>query len=196
MSRRKEERRWMSRRDVANALGYSISHVRRLEQPSSKGGPRLNPKRETLPGGKIRVRFDPEEVDRLRAEAAERRKDREQRASKRGWTVRDGEVAARAFELFRAGADKAEVVIQCRLTPEAVTELWIQYCTTLRDEARQREDAKRVKEIRAAAREEAKERARQDKQARDARAKRMARRAQPVTIGLTDEQLIEPGEAP
>jgi hypothetical protein len=90
---------------VARRLGVAETSVRRLE------GTWLHPTHR----GRF-VFFDEREVENYAADHAARRNGRDQ-----------GEVAARAFELFRAGHDFRDVVIELRQTPERVRQLFREY---------------------------------------------------------------------
>jgi hypothetical protein len=94
----------MTRKQVADRLGVAETSVRRLE------GTYLRPIRQ----GRF-VFFDEAEVERYAAESGgHRRHD-------------SGEVAARAFELFREGKDFRDVVIELRQSPERIRQLLREY---------------------------------------------------------------------
>jgi hypothetical protein len=95
----------LTRKQVAQRLGISETSVRRLE------GTRLHP----IVRGRF-VHFDRQEVETF---AEKKSQDRTKSDA--------GEVAARAFELFRAGKDLREVVIELRQTPERVRQLHREY---------------------------------------------------------------------
>jgi hypothetical protein len=94
----------MTRKQVADRLGVAETSVRRLE------GTYLH----TIRHGRF-VFFDEAEVEHYAAEGGGRRKHD------------SGEVAARAFELFREGKDFREVVIELRQTPERIRQLLREY---------------------------------------------------------------------
>ena len=95
----------LTRKQVAGRLGVSETSVRRLE------GTRLHPTHR----GRL-VYFDEHEVERYATE----------RAPGRG-SGNPGEIAANAFELFRAGKGFRDVVIELRQTPERVRQLYREY---------------------------------------------------------------------
>jgi hypothetical protein len=111
-----------TRHEVAEYLRVSITTVRRMEG------------RELHPGvGERGVRL---------FAASEVRTVAEQRThlpiSKR---EDEGEVAARVFELFRAGADIRKVVIDVRVHPRVVRELYAEWLVSLNDGERRRRQA-------------------------------------------------------
>jgi hypothetical protein len=93
----------LTRKQVAALLGVAETSVRRLE------GTHLHPIRR----GRF-VFFDAQEVERCAAEGTRRQPD-------------SGEIAARAFELFRSGRDFRDVVIELRQTPDRVRQLYREY---------------------------------------------------------------------
>ncbi len=97
--------RELTRKQVASRLGIAETSVRRLE------GTSLHPAHR----GRF-VFFDAQEVEGYAAEHGGGRKGRDH-----------GEVAARAFELFRAGQDFRDVVIELRQSPERVRQLLREY---------------------------------------------------------------------
>jgi hypothetical protein len=94
----------MTRKQAADRLGLAETSVRRLE------GTYLHPIRD----GRF-VFFDEAEVERCAAEGCGRRKQD------------SGDVAARAFELFREGRDFRDVVIELRQPPERIRQLLREY---------------------------------------------------------------------
>jgi hypothetical protein len=90
---------------VAERLAISETSVRRLE------GTQLHPAHR----GRF-VYFDEREVESYAAEQAPGRR-----------TGNPGEIAAKAFELFRAGKGFRDVVIELRQTPERVRQLYREY---------------------------------------------------------------------
>jgi hypothetical protein len=94
----------MTRKQAADRLGVAETSVRRLE------GTYLHPIRD----GRF-VFFDEAEVERCAAEGCGRRKHD------------SGDVAARAFELFREGRDFRDVVIELRQPPERIRQLLREY---------------------------------------------------------------------
>ena len=93
----------LTRKQAAALLGVAETSVRRLE------GTHLHPIRR----GRF-VFFDAQEVERCAAEGTRRQPD-------------SGEIAARAFELFRSGRDFRDVVIELRQTPDRVRQLYREY---------------------------------------------------------------------
>lgn len=104
--RRLRRSRELTRRGVATRLQVAIATVRRWE------GTLLHPR--IKPNG-VRV-FDPTEVDRLARSRKGEKKDDE------------GELAARALELLRGGADLGEVVIALRRPLEWVRRYYAVHC--------------------------------------------------------------------
>ncbi len=94
----------LTRKQVADRLGVAETSVRRLE------GAYLHPIRH----GRF-VFFDQAEVEQYAAEGGGRR------------GHDSGDVAARAFELFREGKDFRDVVIELRQTPEKIRHLLREY---------------------------------------------------------------------
>jgi hypothetical protein len=94
----------MTRKQVADRLGVAETSVRRLE------GTYLH----TIRHGRF-VFFDQAEVEHYAAEGGRRQRHD------------SGEVAARAFELFREGKDFRDVVIELRQTPEKIRQLLREY---------------------------------------------------------------------
>jgi hypothetical protein len=96
---------WLLRKDVAKRLGMAENSVKRRD------GVDFHP----IQRGRFFF-YDPVEVERYAA----------QRGPGRA-SVADGEIAARAFELFRAGKDFREVVIELRQTPARVRDLFREF---------------------------------------------------------------------
>ncbi|HKQ72054.1 MAG TPA: hypothetical protein VJT73_22065 [Polyangiaceae bacterium] len=92
----------LTRGEVAQRLGCGIHKVRSLE------GTALHPERF----GHVHV-FDPAEVDAY--------------AKRRSVPKTSGELAARAFEMFRDGKDFRDVVIELREHPDVIRELYEKY---------------------------------------------------------------------
>jgi hypothetical protein len=95
----------LTRKQVADRLGASETSVRRLE------GTQLHP----VHRGRF-VYFDEHEVENYAAERAPGRT-----------SGAPGEIAAQAFELFRAGKGFRDVVIELRQTPERVRQLYREF---------------------------------------------------------------------
>ena len=93
----------LTRKQAAARLGVAETSVRRLE------GIHLHPIRR----GRF-VYFDAQEVERCASEGTRCQPD-------------SGEIAARAFELFRSGRDFRDVVIELRQTPDRVRQLYREY---------------------------------------------------------------------
>ncbi len=98
-------RGWLIRKQVAKRLGMAENSVKRRD------GIDFHP----VQRGRLFF-YDPAEVERYA----------EQHGPKRP-TAADGEIAARAFELFRTGQDFRDVVIELRQTPARVRELFREY---------------------------------------------------------------------
>ena len=99
---------WITRGEVARALGVAVASVRRLE------GVRLHPAR-----GEDGVwRFDPAEVSAL---AAERKQLTRPGVAASGST--DGEIAALVFRLFEEGKTFSAIVREVRLPPDRIRQL-------------------------------------------------------------------------
>jgi len=96
---------WLIRKQVAKRLGIAENSVKRRD------GIDFNP----VQRGRFFF-YDPAEVERYA----------EQHGPKRA-TQPDGEIAARAFELFKAGKDFRDVVIELRQPPTRVRELFREY---------------------------------------------------------------------
>ena len=101
MAKRSTNPTWLTRPQVAALLGSSEEHVTALD------GKDLRPVRE----GDRSWRYDPVEV----AMYLQRRA---------GEAAAEGEIAARAFEMFRAGKDDVEVVIATRRAAADVRPRW------------------------------------------------------------------------
>lgn len=118
----------LSRVEVADRLGISVSTVRRYE------GERLHPKR----GADGVHRFEPAEVTALAAELANlpRMRRRIRNAGPGPLLPRFAprsadEVAAQVFERFEQRHSMAEIVIAVRVDPERVEALYEQWCQGL-----------------------------------------------------------------
>ncbi len=98
-------RGWLIRKDVAKRLGMAENSVKRRD------GRVFHP----IQRGRLFF-YDPAEVERYA----------EQHGPKRA-TRAEGEIAARAFELFEAGKDFRKVVIELQQTPARVRELFREY---------------------------------------------------------------------
>ena len=103
-----------TRHEVARQLGVSIATVRRME------GRELHPSTDERG---VRL-FQRTEVLLVR-----------ERRAQRPISPRDdaGEVAARVFELFKAGADLRKVVITARVHPHVVRDLYAEWLLTLNE---------------------------------------------------------------
>ena len=96
---------------AARRLGVSVATIRRYE------GSRLHPRQ-----GEDGVwRFNPEEVDALA----------DQPRSHRSAPRDEGQAAARAFFLFGRGRDLREIVIDTKLHPRVVRELYAEWLVDL-----------------------------------------------------------------
>jgi hypothetical protein len=103
----------LTRKEAADALGVSVSTVRRLEFAG------LNP----VCDGSGTWRFDPSEV----AAISPRKRKAPVRASKLARLRREGKIAARVFRLFERGADLTHVVVTVKLPPQTVQKLYDQW---------------------------------------------------------------------
>lgn len=117
----------LTRAQVADRLGASISTVRRLE------GVRLHPQ-----GDEDGVHwFDPKEVSALAAERANDSGTRRRNASATTPKVVDertaGEIAALVFERLEQRQSLAEIVVGLRITPDVVRGLFDQWTLGLTD---------------------------------------------------------------
>ncbi len=106
---------WLSRDEAAAHLGVHSRTIRRWYEEADI----LHPERDE----RGRVWFDPEEVERV---ARERRgADVETRDAETA--LDEGEVAARMFAIFNAGRGPREVVVELRLPPTKVKEVFDQW---------------------------------------------------------------------
>lgn len=121
--------RTLTRSQVADTLGVSISSVRRLE------GDRLHP--TVGPDGANH--FDPAEVTALATELSTKRRPRPTPAAPVKLSA--GELAARAFECFEQRYSLAEVVIALRVEPTVVRELFHEWQVGLVQGELRRNDA-------------------------------------------------------
>lgn len=96
----------MTRREAAHHLQVSYAAIRRLEVAGEL--------RAWAGRGAQQIVYDPEDVMRVRAVARARLPDRSA----------EGELAARAYALFREGRTVSEVVIELRCPPRLVRELY------------------------------------------------------------------------
>lgn len=113
--------RRLTRSEVAERLGVSISSVRRLE------GDRLHPER----GADGTNYFDPAEVADLATVLATERRPTKPTSAPPTPKLSAGEIAARAFECFEQRYSLAEVVIALRVEPKLVRELFHEWLVSL-----------------------------------------------------------------
>jgi DNA-binding transcriptional MerR regulator len=106
----------LTRADVAERLGVSVSTVRRFE------GSRLHP---VISDKGVR-RFKPEDVERLAAALAAEQitPSRIEKAAVRAAELPKGELAALVFERLEQRHSLAEIVIALRVPPDEVRELY------------------------------------------------------------------------
>src|SRR6185503_9723003 len=106
----------LTRADVAERLGVSVSTVRRFE------GSRLHP---VISDKGVR-RFKPEDVERLAAALAAEQNtpSRIEKAAVRAAELPKGELAALVFERLEQRHSLAEIVIALRVPPDEVRELY------------------------------------------------------------------------
>jgi len=106
----------LTRADVAERLGVSVSTVRRFE------GSRLHP---VISDKGVR-RFKPEDVERLAAALAAEQNtpSRIEKAAIRASELPKGELAALVFERLEQRHSLAEIVIALRVPPDEVRELY------------------------------------------------------------------------
>ena len=178
--------RLIGRDQVARILwGCSIATVRKLEREG-----KLKPTRVPSPGsGRIRVRFDPDAVHAIKPELAHLRDRVQRRAETQKWDREQGDIAARVFEMIRAGKSKVDIVIEAKVPPAAVVELRNEYRKTFADHDREDERERRSRDERIRQREHDKEVARREREERATAEQRKAR-LQPATP-TTPEQQIE-----
>ena len=112
--------RRLTRSEVADMLGVSISSVRRLERD------RLHPER----GPDGTHYFAPTEVTALATALAAERRTKPSVAPPTP-KLSAGEIAARAFECFEQRYSLAEVVISLRIEPQVVRELFHEWLVGL-----------------------------------------------------------------
>jgi hypothetical protein len=101
--------KWLTRVQVMDMLKVSHHKILYWEQTNRLHGQRVIRADDSGAQRKLVV-YDPHEVAKL-----------PQRAN--GYLVSEGEIAARAFELFDAGKTDREVVVEIRETPDKVCEL-------------------------------------------------------------------------
>jgi hypothetical protein len=180
--------RLIGRDQVARILwGCSIATVRKLEREG-----KLKPTRIPSPGsGRIRVRFDPEAVHALKPELAHLRDRVQRRAEAQKWDREQGELAARVFEMIRAGKSKVDIVIEAKVPPAAVVELRAEYQKSFADHDRENARERRSREERMRQREHDKDTARREREERTAAERRKMRPGPPAATTLTPEQQIE-----
>ena len=120
---------WLTRRAVAKRLGKSVASVRRLE------GRLLHPQRSQR-GVWL---FARDEVERVAAATPSKPRPR---------AVNEGEIASRAFEMFRAGEELRNVVLELRQHPRVIRELYDEWRIILSDgyDAKQRARDEREQE--------------------------------------------------
>jgi hypothetical protein len=125
---RAQAARKLTRSQVADQLGVSISTVRRLE------GTRLHPK---IGNGNTRL-FDAAEVASVAASLV---RAAEPAPQPRSIAVPRGELAARIFERFELRHSLVEIVIELRVAPDVVRELFHQWRVGLEQGESRRNDA-------------------------------------------------------
>lgn len=113
--------RRLTRSEVAERLGISISSVRRLERD------RLHPER----GPDGTHYFDSVEVTALATVLVTERRPTKPAAAPPAPKLSAGEIAARAFECFEQRYSLAEVVISLRVKPKVVRELFHEWLVSL-----------------------------------------------------------------
>lgn len=107
-----ETRDWLTRNEASDLLSCSLQTLANYERKGI-----LHPQRAYRPDGRgaehqVLV-YDPRELSKLAS-----------RLNRQIASPRDpGEMAARAFELFREGKTMEEVVVELRLLPDQVREL-------------------------------------------------------------------------
>jgi hypothetical protein len=111
----------LTRKQVADRLGISVSAVRRME------GKTLHPVRDD----RGRLRFAPTELPRGPVT---------KRAPRRTASASPGEQAARVFEAFRAGHSLRHIVTRLRVEPRKVRELYAEWQLDLMGGERRREE--------------------------------------------------------
>lgn len=114
-------RHTLTRAQVAERLGVSLSSVRRLEWD------RLHPDVDDLGVH----RFDPAEVDALGP--VRRRAPPRVRAPEDRERARRGRLAAKVFRLFARGASLAQVVVATKEPPEVIRALYHEWSTSLEE---------------------------------------------------------------
>lgn len=110
----------LTRKEVSARLGVSVSSIRRME------GLVLHPQLDSAGVW----RFKPEEVAGIVNERAPR--------SPHPRGEDEGQLAARVFEAFEAGCDLSDIVIEQRIHPAVVRELYSQWSVSLEDGERER----------------------------------------------------------
>jgi hypothetical protein len=118
----------LTRSQVADQLGVSISTVRRLE------GVRLHPE---IGPGNTRL-FDPTEVA---AVATALRRSAPPAPEPTASAISRGELAARVFERLEQRHSLSEIVVELRVAPDAVRELFHQWRVGLEQGEARRKDA-------------------------------------------------------
>lgn len=126
-------RKWLTRPAVARRLGTSVASVRRLE------GRLLHPERNER-GVWL---FALDEVERLAASYAPKHRRR---------SISDGEVAARAFQLFESGHDLTQIVVRLRQHPHVIRILYEEWQTDLATGHYERQAEKDHRELQRAMR--------------------------------------------
>lgn len=121
---------WLTRREVAEQLGISVSSVRRLE------GTTLHPVQDEHGVW----RFDASTLDAVPA--------RRQRRAVRRRRPRPGEVAARVFRLLDERRSLRDIVVVTRQPPELVRTLYRQWLVGLADGERARRDQEAMRRVR------------------------------------------------
>jgi hypothetical protein len=123
----------LTRAQVADRLGASISTVRRYE------GELLNPE---IDDAGVRW-FDPTEVTKVAAMRANKSSSEKRERRNAAEPARsDGEIAALVFERLEQRQSLAEIVMGVRIAPEKVRELHEQWCLGLNEAQLQKPEPK------------------------------------------------------
>lgn len=168
-------KRTLSRKQTAQVLGRSESHVRRCYDKVLKPVQVLNG------AGHKRWRYDPVAVAALRDELKKKEAERTAVAKVRapsGWSTAEGEVAAELFRRFRAEETLVDIVVAMEIPPEIVRHHREEYLRTFEDDERERKSAATARRDRLEGREHAKHAARLDREQKEQAERRAARRAE------------------
>jgi hypothetical protein len=114
----------LTRREVAERLGISVSSVRRLE------GVGLHP---VLDDDGV-WRFDPAELERMPVQRKPRR------GGKRSRTSKEGDAAARVFAMFGQGRSLRDIVLSAKQPPDVVRRLYREWLVGLAEGERARKE--------------------------------------------------------